>query len=79
MFARAADRFAGSATPANAANADLNRADVLVRQGRHDEALPLLQSTLRVARAVGDEELVALVRRKLGTGAEAGPATYELA
>ena len=58
--------FAGSATPTNAANADYNRADVLVRQGRSDEALPLLENTLRVARAVGDEELVALVRKEMG-------------
>ena len=50
----------------NAANADYNRADVLVRQGRSDEALPLLQNTLRVARAVGDEELVALVLKEQG-------------
>ena len=50
----------------NAANADYNRGDVLVRQGRYEEAWPLLQETLRVARAVGDEELVALVQREQG-------------
>ena len=50
----------------NAANADYNRGDVLVRQGRLEEAWPLLQETLRVARAVGDEELVALVQREQG-------------
>ena len=50
----------------NAANADYNRAEALVRQGRSDEALPLLQNTLRVARAVGDEDLVALVRKEMG-------------
>ncbi len=64
MFARAAESFRRVGDASNAANADYNRADVLVRQGRSDEAWPLLQNTLRVARAVGDEELVALVRRK---------------
>jgi class 3 adenylate cyclase/tetratricopeptide (TPR) repeat protein len=37
-----------------------------VRQGRSDEALPLLQNTHRVARAVGDDDLVALVRKEMG-------------
>jgi tetratricopeptide (TPR) repeat protein len=50
----------------NAANADYNRSDVLVRQGRSEEALPLLESTLRVARAVGDDDLAALVRKEMG-------------
>ena len=58
--------FAGVGDATNAANADYNRADVLVRQGRSYEALPLLENTLRVARAVGDEELVALVRKEMG-------------
>ena len=51
MFARAAEPFRRVGDATNAANADYNRADVLVRQGRSDEALPLLQNTLRVARA----------------------------
>jgi tetratricopeptide (TPR) repeat protein len=38
----------------------------LVKQGRSDEALPLLENTLRVARAVGDDDLVALVRKEMG-------------
>ncbi len=63
-------RRVGDAT--NAANADYNRADVLVRQGRSDEALPLLQNTLRVARAVGDEELVALVVKEQGRAQKPG-------
>ena len=66
MFARAAESFRRVGDASNAANADYNRADVLVRQGRSDEALPLLQNTLRVARAVGDEELVALVLKEQG-------------
>ena len=66
MFARAAETFRRLGDAANAANADYNRAEVLVRQGRSDEALPLLQNTLRVARAVGDEDLVALVRKEMG-------------
>jgi tetratricopeptide (TPR) repeat protein len=66
MFARAAESFRRVGDASNAANADFGRADVLVRQGRYDEALPLLEETIRVARAVGDEELVALVRREQG-------------
>jgi class 3 adenylate cyclase/tetratricopeptide (TPR) repeat protein len=66
MFAQAAESFRRVGDATNAANADYNRADVLVRQGRSGEALPLLQNTLRVARAVGDEDLVALVRKEMG-------------
>jgi predicted ATPase/class 3 adenylate cyclase len=66
MSARAAESFRRVGDATNAANADFNQADVLVRQGRSDEALPLLENTLRVARAVGDEDLVALVRKEMG-------------
>lgn len=66
MFAQAADAFRRVGDATNAANADYNRADVLVRQGRSEEALPLLENTLRVARAVGDEDLEALIRREMG-------------
>jgi class 3 adenylate cyclase/tetratricopeptide (TPR) repeat protein len=66
MFAQAAESFRRLGDATNAANADYNRADVLVRQGRSDEALPLLENTLRVARAVGDEDLIALVRKEMG-------------
>jgi len=66
MFTRAAESFRRLGDATNAANADYNRADVLVRQGRSEDALPLLENTLRVARAVGDEELVALVLKELG-------------
>jgi tetratricopeptide (TPR) repeat protein len=66
MFARAAESFRRAGDATHAANADYNRADGLVKQGRSDEALPLLEDTLRVARAVGDEDLVALVRKEMG-------------
>jgi class 3 adenylate cyclase/tetratricopeptide (TPR) repeat protein len=66
MFARAVETFRRAGDAPNAANADYNRAEVLVRQGRSDEALPLLENTLRVARAVGDEDLAALVRKEMG-------------
>jgi tetratricopeptide (TPR) repeat protein len=66
MFTRAAETYRRLGDAANAAASDYNRAEVLVRQGRSDEALPLLQNTLRVARAVGDEDLVALVRKEMG-------------
>ena len=66
MLARAAETFRRVGDATNAANADYNRADLLVRQGRSDDALQLLEETLRVSRAVGDEELVALVRKEQG-------------
>jgi tetratricopeptide (TPR) repeat protein len=66
MFTRAAETFRRIGDAPNAVNADYNRGDVLVRQGRSDEALPLLQNALRVARAVGDEDLAALVRKEMG-------------
>jgi tetratricopeptide (TPR) repeat protein len=66
MFAQAAGSFRRIGDATNAANADYNRADVLVRQGRSEEALPLLENTLRVARAVGDDDLAALVRKEMG-------------
>jgi ATP/maltotriose-dependent transcriptional regulator MalT len=66
MFARAAESFRRIGDATNAANADYNRGDVLVRQGRSDEALSVLENPLRVARAVGDQELVALVLKEQG-------------
>ena len=66
MFAQAAESFRRLGDATAAANADYNRADVMVRQGRSDEALPVLENTLRVARAVGDEDLVALVHKEIG-------------
>ena len=44
MFAQAAESFRRVGDATNAANADYNRADVLVRQGRSEEALPLLEN-----------------------------------
>jgi len=66
MLAQAAETFRRVGDATNAANATYNRADVLVRQGRFDEAWPLLNETLRIARAVDDEELVALVLKEQG-------------
>jgi tetratricopeptide (TPR) repeat protein len=66
VLARAAETYRRLGDAANAAASDYNRAEVLVRQGLLYEALPLLQNSLRVARAVGDEDLVALVRKEMG-------------
>ena len=66
LCSRAAETYRRLGDAPNAADSDYNRAEVMVRQGRSDEALPLLQNTLRVARAVGDEDLVALVRKEMG-------------
>jgi tetratricopeptide (TPR) repeat protein len=71
MLARAADTFRRVGDATNAANADYNQADLLVRQGR-DEAWRLLENTMRLARAVGDEELVALVRKEQGRAKSRG-------
>ncbi len=46
--------------------ASYNQAEVLVRQGHLERAQALLAETLVTARAVSDNELVALVRRELG-------------
>jgi tetratricopeptide (TPR) repeat protein len=72
MFTRAAETYRRLGDAANAAASDYNRAEVLVRQGRSDEALPLLQNSLRIARAVGDEDLVALVRKEMGRAQSRG-------
>jgi class 3 adenylate cyclase/tetratricopeptide (TPR) repeat protein len=66
MFARAADTFRRVGDAANAANATYNQADMLIRQGHNDRAEPLLEEALRVARGVGDEELVAFVKLEQG-------------
>ena len=65
-FARAQETFRRLGDEANHANATYNRADVLLRQGHDAEAEQLLDEALRVAQAVGDEELVALVLRERG-------------
>ncbi len=63
-FRRAADLFRRIGDTAAEGNAIYNRAEILVRQCRYDEALDLLPGVLRIARAVEDEELVALVQRE---------------
>jgi class 3 adenylate cyclase/tetratricopeptide (TPR) repeat protein len=65
-FERAAASFEQVGDAANAANAAYNSADLLNRQGRSAEALVLLGRVSRVARAVEDEELQALVLREQG-------------
>ena len=51
---------------ADEANAQYNRADLLIRQHRFAEAEPLLASAFRAAVAAGDRELVALATREMG-------------
>ncbi|MDW4572898.1 adenylate/guanylate cyclase domain-containing protein [Microbacterium sp. M3] len=72
-FGRAAASFHRLGDEANEATALYNRADVLVAQRRHGEALPELAAALRLARRVDDEELVGLAlreqaRARSGTG-----------
>ena len=63
---RAVDIFRRVGDTANEANAQYNRADLLVRQRRFTEAEPLLAAALRAAQAADDRELVALVTRETG-------------
>jgi tetratricopeptide (TPR) repeat protein len=63
---RAADIFRRVGDTANEANAQYNRADLLIRQRRFTEAEPLLAAALRAAQAADDRELVALVARESG-------------
>ena len=65
-FQRAAADFDQVGDVANAANAAYNSADLLNRQGRPQQALEVLAGVLRIARAVDDEELRALVLREQG-------------
>ena len=65
-FQRAAASFEKVGDAANAANAAYNSADLLNRQGRPQEALDVLAGVLRIAKAVDDEELRALVLREQG-------------
>jgi tetratricopeptide (TPR) repeat protein len=65
-FQRAAADFDQVGDVANAANAAYNSADLLNRQGRPQQALAVLGGVLRIARAVDDEELRALVLREQG-------------
>jgi tetratricopeptide (TPR) repeat protein len=63
-FARAAASFHRLGDDANEANALYNRAEVLVAQGRHGAALPVVTAALHLARRVDDEELVGLALRE---------------
>ena len=63
---RAADIFRRVGDTANEANAQYNRADLLIRQRRFTDAEPLLAAALRAAQAADDRELVALVARETG-------------
>ncbi|HEX6936250.1 MAG TPA: adenylate/guanylate cyclase domain-containing protein [Actinomycetes bacterium] len=65
-FERASRTFARIGDEADQANATYNQADVLILQGRLSEAETLLARALSIARAVEDEELVALVLRETG-------------
>jgi tetratricopeptide (TPR) repeat protein len=66
FFERAAATFSRLGDEANQANATYNQADVLLQQRRFADAEPLLTAALGIARAVKDEELVALVQRETG-------------
>jgi class 3 adenylate cyclase/tetratricopeptide (TPR) repeat protein len=65
-FARAARAFHSLGDTANEGNAICNRAEVLINQGRYQEAEPLLEDALVDARVSSDDELVALALRQLG-------------
>ena len=63
-FRRAADLFRRTGDTAAEVNAVYNQAEILVRQRRFEESMELLPVVLRTARAVDDEELVALAQRE---------------
>ncbi len=63
-FRHAADLFRRTGDAAAEVNAVYNQAEILVRQRRYDESLDLLPEVLRTARAVDDEELLALAQRE---------------
>jgi class 3 adenylate cyclase/tetratricopeptide (TPR) repeat protein len=63
-FRRATEIFRRIGDTAAEANASYNEAEMLVRQGRYAEAQTLLLDVLRIARAVEDDELVALAQRE---------------
>ncbi|WP_183408171.1 AAA family ATPase [Nocardioides pocheonensis] len=66
MFRSAADLYRRLGDTDNEGVALCNHAEVLVDQGRYDEAGPLLDDALATARSVSDDELVALVLRQQG-------------
>ena len=65
-FGRAADLFRRTGDAAAEVNAVYNQAEILVRQRRYGDSLDLLPIVLRTARAVDDEELLALAQREQG-------------
>jgi class 3 adenylate cyclase/tetratricopeptide (TPR) repeat protein len=65
-FGRAAEIYRRIGDTQGEGLAVYNRADVLLRQGRLDEAETLLDEALLTARSVSDDELVALVLRETG-------------
>ena len=65
-FERASEMFEKVGDAANAANAAYTSAELLNRQGRAAEAQARLAVAARVAQAVADEELSALVLREQG-------------
>jgi tetratricopeptide (TPR) repeat protein len=66
LLDRAADIFRRVGDTANEANAQYNRADLLIRQRRFADAEPLLYAAERAAWAADDRELVALATREAG-------------
>jgi len=73
-YRRAAEIFRRIGDSANESNATYNQAELLVRQGRQAEAEPLLAEVLHDARAVRDDELVALALREQARVLAAGGA-----
>ncbi|HLY33019.1 MAG TPA: tetratricopeptide repeat protein, partial [Jatrophihabitantaceae bacterium] len=65
LFGHAAEIFGRIGDITNESNAIYNRADLLIRQCRFADAEPLLREVVETARAVDDEELVALALREL--------------
>jgi class 3 adenylate cyclase/tetratricopeptide (TPR) repeat protein len=61
---RAIDIFRRIGDTAAEGNTSYNLAELLVRQGRYAEAAHVLPDVLRIARAVEDDELVALAQRE---------------
>ncbi len=64
QYRQAAEIFRRTGDSASEVNAAYNQTELLVRQRRFDEAAELLPEVLLVARAVEDEELVALALRE---------------
>ncbi len=64
QYRQAAEIFRRTGDSASEVNAAYNQTELLVRQRRFDDAAELLPEVLLVARAVEDEELVALALRE---------------